>query len=240
MSFTVSYATKVLAQQHAMQSCPAQAFGVIIDGRYVPLEVSCLENAAMAAERLNAQALFFSKPEQGGYPDQYEMSLQIEAGIPFGVSGGSGVEMSLPAFWGNDVEMEPLIGRSFVHGIWDCYSLVRDAFKLGNEGMQKQGMEWSHGSVTLPNVPRDDGWWSKDQDLYMDWLKPAGFVEISAGAARPGDGFLMKIRSEKLNHAGVLVSDNAILHHLPTRLSRREIGGLWFTQIDKWVRYRGA
>lgn len=239
MSFTVSYATKVLAQQHATQSYPVAAFGMVAAGRYAPLEVSSLEDAARHARAAGAQALFFSKPDQGGFPDQREMSIQMEAGIPFGVSGGSGIEMSLPAFWGDGSDMEPLIGRSFVHGVWDCYSLVRDAFKIGREGMKEQGMEWSHDPVTLPDVPRNDGWWSTGQDLYMDWLKPAGFVEISAAAARPGDGFLMKIRSDKLNHAGVLVSDDAILHHLPTRLSRREIGGLWFTQIDKWVRYQG-
>lgn len=237
MSFTVSYVTKVLAQQHAQRSYPLASFGLVIDGGYIPIEAVNLDQAVAMIG--NAEALVFSKPDGGAFPDAAEMALQQKAGKPFGIIGGKLEELDLPFFWGEDCEVAPLVGRPFVHGIWDCYSLVRDCFALGKDKMSEQGMNWRHPGVTLPDVPRDDAWWTKGQDLYMDWMKPAGFIEITAAMAQPGDGFLMKIRSDKLNHAGVLVSDNEILHHLPTRLSRREVGGVWFTQIDKWVRYQG-
>lgn len=239
MSFTVSYATKVRAQQHALSVYPNPSWGLIHGQNYLAVEVQSIDELMRKARATNASALVYSKPDGECFPDATEMQLQQQAAIPFGVMGGKSDEIDIPIFWGDDCEVDKLIGRPFVHGIWDCYSLVRDAFRIGKEGMNAQGLSWSLPPIKLPDVPRDDGWWSKGQDLYVHWMKPAGFVEITAEMARPGDGFLMKIRSEKLNHAGLLVGDNEILHHLPTRLSRREIGGMWFTQIYKWVRYQG-
>lgn len=239
MSFTLSYATKVRAQQHALNTYPDPSRGLVIGESYLPVEVGSLDELVSLARDRGASAVVYSKPDKGAYPDEKEMLIQKESGIPFGVIGGNQTTMDVPYFWGDDVEIAPMIGRPFVHGIWDCYSLVRDAYRLGREGMAAHKVNWPHNSIILPDVPRNDGWWNAGQDLYMEWLKPAGFIEITASMAKPGDGFLMKIRSDQLNHAGLLVSDNEILHHLPTRLSRREIGGLWFRQVQKWVRYQG-
>lgn len=239
MSFTVSYATKMRAQQHALNRFPGPSMGLIIQDRYLPCEVETIESLIMMARDRDADAIVYSKPNGGAFPDEREMLLQVEAKIPFGVIGGDQKSMDVPFFWGDQAEVAPILGRPFIHGILDCYSLVRDVFRLGYDGMAEQGIKWPLKPVTLPDVARSDGWWNDGKNLYEDWLKPAGFVEITAATAKAGDGFLMKIRSDRLNHAGVLISDNEILHHLPTRLSRREIGGLWFRQVDKWVRYQG-
>lgn len=240
MSIEIPYAARIRAQHHAMESYPAPCYGAIIERHYVPFSVQTIEEAIKFARETDADALVYYKPDQMAVPNEAEMRLQAEAGIAFGVMGGGRENVEPPFFWGETVERALLIGRTFIHGIWDCYSLVRDAFAAGREGMAAEGMKlWPHGPISLPNVPRDDGWWDKGQDLYMNWLKPAGFIQISEAHARPGDGFLMKIRSKVLNHAGVLVEDNAILHHLPTRLSRRENAGMWFRQVEMWVRYQG-
>lgn len=236
----IPYVARIRAQHHAAELYPAPSFGAVIGGNYVPYQTKNLEEAVKRALSFDADAVIFSKPDQFSVPNAAEMELQKRAGIAFGVMGGT-PETFEPAFmWGDCLERAPLIGRPFVHGIWDCYSLVRDAFALGRQGMAEQGLSgWPHGPITMPDVARDDSWWDHGQDLYRDWLRPAGFVEVTAEQARPGDGFLMKIRSQVLNHAGLLVDDNTILHHLPTRLSRRENGGIWFRQIEMWVRYQG-
>jgi cell wall-associated NlpC family hydrolase len=239
MSFNISYATKIRAQQHALACFPNPARGIIVADSFIPCQADTLEHLVVLAAQRGAEALVYSKPNEGGFPGEEEMRLQQASGLAFGVMGGNLQTMEAPFFWGDSTEIAPVVGRPFVHGVWDCYSLVRDVFRLGKAELSGQGVNWCYDPVMLPDVPRDDGWWDNGQDLYMDWLKPAGFVEISAAAARPGDGFLMKIRSDKLNHAGLLLGENEILHHLPTRLSRREIGGVWFTQIEKWVRFQG-
>lgn len=240
MSIDIPYAARIRAQHHAMELYPSPSFGVISGGNYVPGTVATLEEAVQFAQQSGAEAVIYSKPDKMPVPEEAEMKLQAEAGIAFGVMGGTPQTFEPPFMWGDTLEVAALIGRPFIHGIWDCYSLVRDAFAAGREGMAAQGMTlWPHPPVSMPNVARSDAWWDNGQDLYMNWLKPAGFVEIPGEAARPGDGFLMKIRSKVLNHAGVLVEDNAILHHLPTRLSRRENAGVWFRQVEMWVRYQG-
>lgn len=240
MIIEISYATRIHGQHHAIEAYPAPSFGAVIGGRYVLYQVRSLEEALELALRSDADAVLYSKPDELPVPNAHEMRLQKDCGLAFGVMGGDPASFE-PAFvWGDTVEQAPLIGRSFVHGIWDCYSLVRDAFRCGREKMAAQGLaHWPFVPVEMPHVPRDDAWWNQGQDLYMDWLNPAGFIQIDEAQARPGDGFLMKIRSNVLNHAGLLIDDNTILHHLPTRLSRRENGGVWFRQIEMWVRYKG-
>lgn len=240
MTIEISYATRIRAQHHAMEAYPAPSFGAVIGGNYVPYDATSLEEAVARAVAHDADGLIYSKPDELPMPSAVEMELQKRANIAFGVMGGT-PDTYEPAFtWGDSLERPPLIGRPFVHGIWDCYSLVRDAFELGQKGMAAQGFrDWPHPPIEMPDVPRDDAWWTKGQNLYIDWLKPAGFVQIDEEQARPGDGFFMKIRSDVLNHAGLLIDDNTILHHLPTRLSRRENGGIWFRQIEMWVRYQG-
>jgi hypothetical protein len=49
----------------------------------------------------------------------------------------------------------------------------------------------------------------------------------------------MKIRSSKENHGGILVGNDLIVHHLPSRMSRREPAGLWGRQATRWLRYKG-
>lgn len=237
----IPYGVGIQAQHLAMRLYPEPAFLGVSQQGVVQLKSKDLAQAAAEVKRIGLEGLVIVRPDAIVCPVEADMKAQNDAQIPFGIIAGTPDTMQPPFFWGDQAGVAPLLGRPFIHGIWDCYSLVRDAFQLGAEQMRAQNISqaWALPSVSLPDVPRSDGWWEDGKDLYMDWMKPAGFVEIDAEQARPGDGFLMKLRSTKLNHAGVLVSDNEILHHLPTRLSRRETGGVWFYQIEKWVRYQG-
>ena len=73
-----------------------------------------------------------------------------------------------------------------------------------------------------------------------DWTA-AYFETIETRAVlsqvKPGDVFLAKVRSNKLNHGGVMTSDGRILHHLPHRLSSRENSSLWARGAHLWIRY---
>lgn len=101
-----------------------------------------------------------------------------------------------------------LIGREFNHGRLDCYSIVRDWFRIER-------------SVVLPDYPRTDEWWTQGGNLYADQFADAGFVEVP-GPPQPGDVLLMQILSPVINHAAVYLGDDMVLHHLAKRLSARE------------------
>lgn len=233
----------VAMQNDALHQYPKRSFGYVQNGAYVSESGNSFDDRPqywIHSVNPPIEAIVYSRPDGNVYPDQADMELQLSWNVPVGIIATDGKEVAAPVFWGDALPIAPLVGRSFMHGVWDCYSLVRDAYRLGSVALAAQGIEkWPLPPVTLPEVPRSDCWWDSGQDLYLDHLKPAGFVEIKASEARAGDGFLLKIRSETLNHAGVLVDFNSILHHLPTRLSRREASGMWARSVSMWVRYRG-
>ena len=111
----------------------------------------------------------------------------------------------------------PLIGRPWVWGMADCWSLARDWYA-------------DHG-LALPDFPRPATPQQFEVAPTFDQHWPtAGFVEALPGQAQPGDLLLMALRSTagQLNHCAVLVEDGLILHHLRGRLSGREPYSQWW------------
>jgi proteasome lid subunit RPN8/RPN11 len=109
----------------------------------------------------------------------------------------------------------PLLGRTFVHGIWDCYALLRDFYR-------------EKLSIELPDFEREDEWWlpkknekgeiiAPAQNLYLDHLEEAGFRRVED--LRLYDAILMQINSDVPNHVAVYVAEGMIMHHLFDRKS---------------------
>lgn len=120
----------------------------------------------------------------------------------------------------------PLVGRPFVHGVLDCYSLCRDYYRetLG---------------LGLPDYPRQDEWWLKGGNLYLEHFAEAGFVEIDPESLRAHDALLMQVASPVPNHAAIYLGDGLILHHCHGRLSSRDVyGGYWRKVTVKALRHR--
>lgn len=121
--------------------------------------------------------------------------------------------------------MQPLIGREFKHGIADCYTLFRDVYHFS-------GMD-------LPNFSREDYWWDKGQELYLDNMKPNGFYQINLSEIQIGDVILFSLNSRTANHAAIYIGNNSILHHLPNRLSKRDLfSGYWLNNYHSIWRHK--
>lgn len=119
----------------------------------------------------------------------------------------------------------PLVGRSFSHGVLDCYAIILDWYK------QERGIE-------LMDFDRSDGWWERGQNLYLDNFEKAGFVECKD--LHEGAVILMQIGSPVPNHAAIYLGDDLILHHVQQRLSSRDVyGGMWRKNTAKILRYVG-
>lgn len=109
----------------------------------------------------------------------------------------------------------PYLKRAYLHGVLDCYALIRDWFNR----------EWNLG---LPDFERDDSWWEKGGNLYVDNYEQCGFVRLVDQTPKTGDIFLIQLNSKVPNHAAIYVGDGNILHHCYHRLSSREVyGGMW-------------
>ena len=100
----------------------------------------------------------------------------------------------------------PLEGREFVHGVHDCYSIVRDYYHaLG---------------IKLHDYSRQGQWWLQGQALYRDNFAAEGFKEVPVETMQEHDVLLMRVRSPEVeNHAAIYLGGNVILHHLMNALS---------------------
>lgn len=119
----------------------------------------------------------------------------------------------------------PLIGRTFVHGVVDCYTLIRDYYQ------QERG-------IKLMDFVRNDDWWHKGGNLYVENYELAGFRERPPGEPpQIGDVLLMNIAAGVLNHAAVFYADNVIMHHIHGRLSCTETYSSFYRDRTQKILY---
>ncbi|MCW2242271.1 NlpC/P60 family protein [Azospirillum canadense] len=219
------------AKAHAVAEHPRESCGLVTAAGYVPcrnVHPDPLDHFEIAPEELlrdDVRAVLHSHiaERHDPWPSQGDMGQQIAMDVPWGIIVTDGVGALDPILWGDFLLDTPLVGRPFVHGVTDCYALIRAYYH------QERG-------VTLPDHARTYEWWTAGENHYLDHFARHGFRVIDAGEARPGDGFLAQVLSPVPNHAGVLIEDGLVLHHLDRRLSRREPAFPWKRHITHWMR----
>lgn len=124
----------------------------------------------------------------------------------------------------------PLVGRSYSHGILDCYQIVADYYQ------RTLGIELRGG------IERQDNWWLKGENLYVEGYEASGFVKVGGSDhadIRPHDVLLMQMASPVPNHAAIYLGDNMIMQHVAGRLSSRDVyGGYWRKSTTHVLRHR--
>lgn len=238
-------------EAHAINAYPKEACGLIVAGEYRPCfnyAVDPTTTFHIAPEDLIAagedlEAIVHSHPDGPDHPSEEDMRSQMTTDVPWIIAPVYEGGVPKLVMWGDSLPSAPLLGRVFLHGVADCYALIRDVFRLGREECAKQDVSWPFEPIKLPDYARRDGWWSPragqtPDNHYLDLFDDAGFFEISREQAAPGDIFLKKIRAEVPNHGGVLLEGGLVLHHLPNRLSRREPASVWANTADVWLRHK--
>lgn len=222
------------AKQHALEDYPKEACGIVSGGVYhrvpnvaeeptlgfeMPPDtwlVYAPVEGVMHAHTLAKGGINVSKEDMAGY---------LSTGVPWGICLTNGVEITDHIWMDISNRDVPLLGRPFITGIFDCYSLAIGWF-------------WQTKGIELKDWARDGSWWEeKDSNLFLDNLTEAGFIEIPRDEVVPGDGLLMQLGSSKINHCAVVLGGNLILHHLPGRLSQKDIYGNWIKVTRKAIRY---
>jgi len=121
------------------------------------------------------------------------------------VTVGSSKDISEVYFPERYFENTNLVGRPFLHGIFDCYTLIKDYYRR-------------NFNLILPtNLQRTWEWWTQGENLYVDNASKYGFYEVSE--IKKNDVLIMKIQSPVPNHAAIYLGDNKILHHIGGKFS---------------------
>ncbi|MDP2026455.1 C40 family peptidase [Sulfuriferula sp.] len=116
----------------------------------------------------------------------------------------------------------PLVGRSFHHGVLDCFSLVRDYYR-------------DTCQIEVPDFKRSNEWWLHGETLYLDNFAAAGFGQVPASDMQLHDVMLMQFASPTPHHAAVYIGGGVILQHLAGRLSSQDVYGGWFQKVTTHV-----
>lgn len=120
----------------------------------------------------------------------------------------------------------PLVGRQWMHGVLDCYSIIRDYYR---EVL----------NIEIPDFERRFEWWLKGENLYAENFEKAGFYSIPQDQLKPHDVILMQVMSPVINHGAVYIGEGKILHHLHRRLSCRDVySGYYLKHTVKVLRHR--
>ena len=165
------------------------------------------------------------------HPSSDDMRSQISVNVPYGLVLTDGETVTKSVWWGDpeSVPPPPLLGREFMSGVADCYSIVRDHY-------------WIELGIKLPDFARDPNWWETGQTLYVDGVRGAGFRPSHLDRIKRHDVVLMSIFSDTADHAAVYLGSDQegggdrIVHHLGHRLShdadplgkwRKHIHSVW-------------
>ncbi len=222
------------------QKYPTEACGLILkDHSFVPCDNVAddvynhfeIDTYDFMKHEGDVLAVVHSHPDGEDSPSKADIASQIATNIPFGIAVVRNGWNGKLWFWGDGIPKVDLVGRQFRHGPTgsdnkgDCFALIRDYYRdvLG---------------IKINEYPRDRHWWQNGEDMYEEYFEREGFVVIDPGDVKEHDAFLMCINSDVVNHAGIYVGDNLILHHLANRLSKHDPLGRWPKMITKWVRHR--
>lgn len=237
-------ATREQFIEHGLAEFPKEACGLIVVRKGKEMYIPCRNDAtdpeqhfvlsgkdyADAEDRGDIIAVAHTHPNASSKPSDADRTACEESGLPWYILSIM-QDLDNPPAVGEMEYIEPcgyvapLVGRTFVHGIHDCYTIIRDWYKQERD-------------IILPNFNREDQWWENGGNLYMENFPKAGFEEAK-GKPEVGDVILMQVRSSVPNHAGVYLGDGVMLHHMYGRLSTREVyGGYWAEVTVKFLRLK--
>ena len=211
---------------HAKEQDPKESCGLLIDvkGRekYYPCKnlssysQQCFiidpEDYAKAEDSGKVLAVIHSHPVTPPVASQADMISCEESGLIWHIVNPKTEQWG---FYKPSGYKPPLIGRHWVWGITDCWSLVRDWYK------EKLGItlrDWDR-----PTTPEE----FIEKPMFEKCAWRTGFRQLRPDEKlENGDLLFMSIMATGLNHVAIFL-DGDVLHHLADRISCKEPYNQW-------------
>ncbi len=211
----------VAAQKHAEKEYPNEVVGLVdYNEKYIPLRNHHPEpknnwrihpRTLVSHMKKGIKAVIHSHTNDIWAPSKKDMEAQIRLNIPFGIiicnKNGAGNVL----WWGDQVPKIPLLGRPYISGVYDCYSIIRDYY-------------YEKG-IYLNSYPHNDEWWEyeHEENFIVKNFEKENFIKLDTDEKpKEGDVFIMKLRSKVPNHCGLYTGGDNIIHHLSNVLSRTD------------------
>ena len=229
MKLSDSIKEKIL--EHAKEEYPRECCGLVavVKGREryfprnniasTPSEHFVLDGYEEIEDKGEIISIIHSHPKTTPTPSEADRVACEKSELPWHIVNPQTGE------WGycepNGYEL-PYVGREFVHGVVDCYTLWKDWYK------RELGVE-------MTEYNRRDEWWLKGEDLYRDNFANEGMRKIRTEDVEYGDIILMQLEAPVPNHAAIYIGDQMVLHHVQGRLSSRDIYGGYYLKSTAMV-----
>jgi proteasome lid subunit RPN8/RPN11 len=209
-------------KEHALSEFPNECLGVIHNNDYIILENIHpepktdfrMKHSDYEEYKDGLQAIIHSH-NNFLHASKKDMEAQINSAIPWGIANVRNKNVEV-FFFGDQLPTQDLLGRPFIGGVYDCYSLARDWYKVMY-------------NVVLPNVPREWDYWSNPngnkhfEEQMVKLFETGEFRLIDKKEIQPGDGLMFKLHNSRvLNHCAVYIGNHYMVNHMENRLSLRE------------------
>ena len=113
------------------------------------------------------------------------------------------------------VNYRALTGRQWSYGQNDCFSLLRDYYKLLG--------------IDVPDFPRPESL-ERTESLFLKYARAVGFDEVPFNERMLHDVIIMRLGTKSPMHAAIYVGNNKILHQRMNSISALEPLGRYYRQ----------
>lgn len=180
------------------------------------------DNALLLGKR---PALFLhSHPHGSAEPSDRDTESQIATGWTWGIVAVHANQLGVtnvcyPEIWGPEKPIEPLLGRSYLWGVRDCWTLCEDYYGATGRRLDP-----------IPRVrePCAHHHHARGQDPFRYWPSRLGFRPVERHQRQHGDLAVMFWNSPLANHCAIYLGEGKYLHQLSERHSEE-----WLPQHEE-------
>jgi len=253
MTKAVSVSSKIKRQmqKEAFAKYPQEACGLLIKKGRAMMLIFCQNIAdeptlrfvispvefAAAEDVGEVMAVWHSHTDESSKPSETDIHACDSIGLTWFISSVTkesdelvfGEIVTLTPKSDND-EIADLVGRPYIYGVYDCYTLMLDYYK------KELGIDIDrHGA----HYPERTSWNAEGLNLLVDGYAEKGFEQVNNYDYKVGDVLIIQMSSPVPNHLAIYVGDDRIIHHSYNRLSTSDIygGSYWQKHTTHHLRH---